>query len=302
MKRQIAIGVDVGGTKIAAATVDLNCGSIINRHEIQTRREQGGERVLNRLYNMVRDIYCEAIETNAEILGVGIGVPELVDNAGRIQSDWNFDWSSRDVAQRLHEFGQIKMESDARTAALAESYFGHGAAYSSFLCVTVGTGLSSAFCCDGKIHRGANGFAIHFASSDIMALCQQCGAQTPFNLEALASGRGLVDTLSARTGNVVNAQAIVEGSAGTEGTTLLTQSIAALASYLGQLINLLDPHAVIICGGLGTAPRVFSELEIITRRFIWAEKGRAVPIVCSALGSDGGVIGAAALFREDTNT
>lgn len=302
MKFPVAIGVDVGGTKIAAATVDLNRGSIVNRHEVLTRREQGGARVLDRLHDMVRDIYSQATETNSEILGIGIGIPELVNNAGRIKSDWNFDWSSRDVAHRLREFGQIKLESDARTAALAESWFGHGASYESFLFVTVGTGLSCAFFSDGRVHRGANGFAIHFASSDIMALCQQCGAQTPFNLEALASGRGLVNTLSTRTGNVVNARAIVEGAAGSEGAELLKQSTTALASYLGQLINILDPHAVIICGALGTSPTVFSALEQTTRRFIWAEEGRAVPIVCSALGSDGGVIGAAALFREYTNT
>lgn len=64
MRIPVAIGVEVGGTKIAAATVDLNRGSVLNRREIMTRREQGGARVLDRLHALVRDIYPQGMDTD----------------------------------------------------------------------------------------------------------------------------------------------------------------------------------------------------------------------------------------------
>jgi glucokinase len=197
---------------------------------------------------------------------------------------------------------------------LAELHFGHGQKHPSFVFVTIGTGLSFAFCSDGRIHRGANGYAIHFGSSDIMAVCAACGAQEPFNLEALASGKGLAETYRARSNQALDARALIDGApgdgagdapgdgagdaAGEAGARLVDQATTAMASYLGQLVNILDPHAVIIGGGLGRAPRYFEALEKKTRPFIWSESCRALPILTSALPKDGAAIGAAALFRD----
>jgi glucokinase len=302
MTRRVAIGVDVGGTKILGAAVDLRAGTILHRDEIMTRGQDGGGRVLERLHDLIDALHGKTTEQGLQVLGVGIGVPELVDNSGTIQSDWNFDWNRRKVTDRLVGFGPVIVESDARTGALAELHFGHGQKHPSFVFVTIGTGLSFAFCSDGRIHRGANGYAIHFGSSDIMAVCAACGAQEPFNLEALASGKGLAETFQRQTNQALDARALIDGvpgdAPGDPGARLVDQATTAMASYLGQLVNILDPHAVIIGGGLGRAPRYFEALEKKTRPFIWSQSCRALPILTSALPQDGAAIGAAALFRD----
>ncbi|MDH3660704.1 MAG: ROK family protein [Alphaproteobacteria bacterium] len=298
MNRHVAIGVDVGGTKIAAAAVDVRSGDVLMRDEIPTRREEGGARVLERLHGLVSDVHDWLADRNIQSLGVGIGIPELVNNEGEIKSDWNFDWNRRDVKGRLADFGAVILESDARTAALAESLFGHGRDYPSFVFITIGTGLSCAFWRDGHIHRGANGYAIHFGSNDMMAVCSACGEQGAFNLEAFASGRGLSETLRKRTGQTLDAQSLVDAASNDAAKLLLDQASTALASYIGQLVNILDPHAVVIGGGLGLAPSVFDELERKSRIYIWAKDCRSTPIVKSAIHKDSAMIGAAAAFRD----
>ncbi len=298
MNRRVAIGVDVGGTKIAAAAVDVRSGDVLVRNEIPTGREEGGARVLERLHGLVSDTHDWLSGRNILSLGVGIGIPELINNAGEIKSSWNFDWDQRDVKGRLAEFGAVILESDARTAALAESLFGHGNDHSSFVFITIGTGLSFAFSRDGQIHRGANGYAIHFGSSDMMMVCGACGEQGAFNLEAFASGRGLSETFRRRTKQTVNTQDLVDARPSDATRLLLDQASTALASYIGQLVNILDPHAVVIGGGLGLAPVFFKELERKSRAYIWAEDCRSIPIVKSANPKDSATIGAAALFRD----
>lgn len=297
MNRNVAIGVDVGGTKIAAAAVDVRSGEILLRDEIPTLRQEGGGRVLERLHQLISGIHHTLAEQNVQASGVGIGIPELVNNAGVIQSSWNFDWNQRDIADGLSEFGPVILESDARTAALAEAHFGHGRKYPSFVFVTVGSGLSFSFCNNGQILRGANGYAIHFGSSDIMAVCNNCDAQEGFNLEALASGRGLTDTCQKRTGRRFDVRELSDGSAGPTGNAIFEQATNALGSYLGQLINIFDPHAMIVGGGLGMAPSFFEALDRKIRPFIWAKDCRSIPIVVSAIPRDGAAIGAATLFR-----
>lgn len=297
MTQRVAIGVDVGGTKIAVAAVDVQAGNILLRDEIPTLRQEGGERVLERVREVVSIVHGSLVEQNIQTSGIGIGVPELVNNSGAIKSNWNFDWNQRSVSDELSEFGRVILESDARTATLAEAHFGHGRKYPSFVFVTIGSGLSFAFWNNEQIHRGANGYAIHFGSSDIVPVCNACGAQGAFNLEALASGRGLANTYQKQTGLQLNTHQLIDGSAGEAGTKILEQATTALGSYLGQLINILDPHAMIIGGGLGMAPGFSKMLEGKIRPFIWAEDCRSIPIAASAIPKDGAAIGAAALFR-----
>ncbi|MFN3253361.1 ROK family protein [Roseibium album] len=297
MSRRIAMGADVGGTKIAIVAVDLQDGRVLFREEIPTLRERGGRDTLDRLLALVSRTTERLIAQGTRPVGLGVGVPELVNNSGIIKSNWNFDWDQRDIAAELSEICPARLESDARTVALAEAEIGHGKKYPSFVFVTVGSGLSCSFCQDGKIHRGANGYAIHFASSDILAVCSSCGAQEGFNLEALASGRGLTETCLARTGCEITPPGLMLNEATQDQKELLDQATSALGSYLAQLINIFDPHALIVGGGLGTNPRFFKMLCERTRPHIWAQDCQHMPILTSAIPKDNAAIGAALLLR-----
>ena len=299
MALETSIGVDVGGTKIASALVDLATGAILEREIEPTPVATGPSEMMARIATAVARMRASPKLAGASPLGIGIGLPELVGNDGCVSSAWNLDWTGFDPERELAGLGRVKLESDVRAAALGEIRYGHGRQQPSMAYVTVGSGLSFAFCTDGRIHRGAAGFAIHFGSADLLPVCGACGAQTPFNLESFASGRGLADTFAARTGrSEIDARAIVSGKAGREGEKLLDQATTALASYLGQIANMLDPHVIAVGGGLGTAPRFFQLIREKAPRYIWAESRRDMPILPSALGVDTGVVGAAALLEH----
>jgi predicted NBD/HSP70 family sugar kinase len=289
-----AIGIDVGGTKIAGGVVDLATGQVLARHRLPTERETGGAAVLARVRACVA-----ALEASAGPLAVGIGVPELVDRAGVVQSGWNFDWRGLNLGEHVAPERPVSVESDVRAAAIAELHYGHGRTYPSFAYISLGTGLSYTFCTDGRVHRGARGFAIHFASTDLQPICAHCGRQGPFNLEGFASGGGMqAQDAARRGGSGRDAGALIAATDDPEAVRLVEEATTALAAGLGQVVNMLDPHALVFGGGLSQSAAFVRMLRAKLPAFIWAEAARDLPVLVSALGPDTGVIGAAAATRE----
>jgi len=294
-----AIGADVGGTKIAAGLVELDTGRLIERMELPTPRGQGAQAVIAAIRDVVLRIDDAATRSDVRWQGLGIGLPELVRLDGTPASQWIADWRGVDLPQALSRFAPVRVESDVRLAALAELRYGHGRSLPSFIFVSIGTGLSCAVCRSGRIERGARGFAIHFASSDLVSFAATTGQRTTFNLEAFASGLGMSEAYEARTGRAATARMMVEAEAGPEGEALLDEATTALASAIGQVINLIDPHGVVIGGGLGTAPRYFAMLKDKIPAYIWAEECRDLPVLSSQLRASAGVVGAAALHAGE---
>ncbi len=290
-----AIGVDVGGTKIAAGLVELEAGRLIDRAEFPTPRGKDARTIITAIAEAARQMEAASVRAGIRPTGLGIGLPELVRLDGTPASQWIADWRGVDLPRALARFAPVRVESDVRLAAVAELRYGHGRELASFIFVSVGTGLSCAVCRDGFIERGAHGFAIHFASSDNVSFAARTGQRTTFNLEAFASGLGMSEAYTVRTGRTATARMMVEGEAGPEGEALLDEATTALASSIGQMINLIDPHGVVIGGGLGTAPRYFDMLRAKVPAYIWAEECRNLPLMPSHLEASAGVIGAAAL-------
>jgi glucokinase len=174
-----AVGIDVGGTKIAAGLVDVESGAVLAREEIATRAGRGGEAVLADCAELARAVGGDEVP-------VGIGLCELVDRDGRPDSADTVDWRGLDVRGA---FGAptVVLESDVRAAARAEARFGAGAGRSPFLYVVVGTGASACLVVDGEPFEGARGRAIVLGAPPV---------------ERVASGRAL-----AGGGSVVEAAA-----------------------------------------------------------------------------------------------
>lgn len=290
-----AIGIDIGGTKIAAGLVGLAAGRLIERTEMPTPRGQSAEAMLAAIAEMAERMQAAAKAARIAPLGIGIGLPELVRLDGVPASDWITRWNKRDLTRDLARFHPVAVDSDVRLATLAELHYGHGRSLPSFVFVSIGTGLSCAVCENGIIRRGAHGFAIHFASGDLVSYDAASGRETVFNLESFASGLGMSRVYRLRTGREATARDMVDGQAGREGAALLEEATTALASYIGQIVNMIDPHGVVIGGGLGTAPRFFDMLKAKVPAYIWAEDCRDLPILPSALNATAGIIGAAAL-------
>jgi glucokinase len=261
----IAVGIDAGGTKLAAALVDTVAGTVLARRRAPSRPARGAAAVLADCVELVK-----VLVGDDGPVPVGLAVPELVDRSGVITSHSNWDWQGWDLDAAFGEIGPLRVESDARAAALAEARFGAGRRRASFLYFTIGTGVSHTFAIDGVPWLGANGNAIVVGAPLV---------------ERYASGPRLARLAGSADG---------ESALGTEaGARALDEVARILASELARLINSLDPEAVVIGGGLGLEPAFHSALVANARPLIYADATRELPIERAALASDAGPIGAA---------
>jgi glucokinase len=258
----LAVGIDVGGTKIAAGIVDVATGEVCDRDQVATRAERGGEAVLAECVSL-------ASRLGGGELPVGIGLCELVGLDGRPASADTVDWRHLDVAGAVLA-PRVVLESDVRAAAFAESRFGAGIGRSPFLFVVVGSGASACLVVEGRPYLGSRGEAITLGAPPV---------------ERVASGPAL-----ARAAGLERAEDVLadESHAG-----LVDAAAAELGRVLAVLTNALDPAVVVLGGGLGTAPAFLARVEEAWRPLIAYPSSPPLPLVPSALGADAGVVGAA---------
>ena len=293
-----AIGLDVGGTKIAAGLVAFPSGVVLAQRTIPTLPRRGGKIVLNDTLSLAEELKTEAGKSNLELLGIGVGVPELVDPAGNITSSQTLDWQGDRVQAAFSSLAPTVVESDVRAGALAEAMFGAGRPYSLFVYVTVGTGISSALVQDGRPFSGARGNALIMASSPFTTECSSCGTALNPVLEEFASGPALVARYN-RHGSRTVKQGEDVTAAAEEGDNAAVKVVRSAGEALGNsvafLVNVMDPEAIVVGGGLGTAGGPYWDSFVAsTRAHIWADNSRGLPIRPAAMGADSGLVGAAA--------
>lgn len=293
----LTLGLDVGGTKIAAGLVHFPSARVELRRQIPTQPARGGAAVLTELAQLSQELLREAGIPASALAGTGLGLCELVAPSGEILSANCLPWKQHDVQTALGFLGSVTVEADVRAAARAEACFGAGRPFRSFLYVTVGTGIASCLVLEGQPYVGARGATGTMASSPLSVPCEHCGQTTRRTLEELASGPALVarynqrrpggatsgqDVLSAAAAGDVAAQAVVKSAGG------------ALHASVALLVNVLDPEAVIVGGGLGLSQGPYwTEFLEATRRHIWSDVHRDLPILRAETGLDAGLIGAA---------
>lgn len=259
-----AIGIDVGGTKIAAGLVDTDTGVCDARFERVTRPERDASVVLEECVGMAQRLAA------GQTVPIGIGVCELVDREGHTQSAQTLDWRALDVAGAFAGVGPAVVESDVRAAAVAEARFGGGRGVAELLYLTVGTGISCCLVLNGSAYAGARGNAICFGAPPV---------------ENAASGLALAAAGGREWAEDVLADPSLD--------RVVETAAAALGAGLAWLVNAFDPGTVVIGGGLGLVER-YRELAVAAMRpMIFADNSRDLPVVPAQLGADAGVIGAA---------
>jgi len=292
------IGIDLGGTKIAAGLVDENSGAVMHFLRQATPVKEGSAAIIDTMRNMACDLADFAKNQGDGIDSVGIAVPELVDNDGKICSLWNFPLPDLDKEISAALGGlPVVIDSDVRAAARAEARFGAGAGRMCFVYVSLGTGMSYSFCLNGRPWHGANGFAIHFASS-ILALPTEIQGLVRANAENFASGKGMETSYRKRSGLELAEGVRSLEKMGAAGDTLalgiLDEAGEVTGRLLAQMVNMLDPEIVVLGGSLGTSEgRYRTRCEHVMRENIWAERCRALPVLSATLGEKTGVIGVA---------
>lgn len=295
-----AIGLDVGGTKTAAGIVLWPTGEIVHRLVIPTNPRRSGEAVLDDVLALAESLKTKAEVDGITVAAVGAGVAELVDCDGNVTSSCTIAWGGQPVREKLSRIAPARVESDVRAAAVAEAMFGAGRGKRLFVYITVGTGISYCLMQNGNPLKGTNGNAITMGSSPLSTVCTDCGARLHPVLEEYASGPAIARRYAQAKpkGSADDCRGVFRAASNgdQDAVEILSSAGEALGVSAAFLVNVLDPEILILGGGLGTAGGIYRDsFERSCRNHIFAENSRQVPIVSAKLGTDAGVIGAAAV-------
>jgi glucokinase len=311
-----AIGVDIGGTKIAAGVVDDE-GRIL----AQTRRGTEPDDAAS-IDAAIADVYAE-LSVGYEIGAIGLAAAGFVaaDRSGVLFAPniaWR-DYPLRDrVAALIEDRVEIVVENDANAAGWAEFRFGAARDVEDMLTLTIGTGLGGAIVSHGQLVRGFAGVAAEVGHMRVVPGGHYCGCGHEGCWEQYASGSALVrDAQAAAIAHPDRAQRILELAGGDadkiigpyvtaaahEGDELAIDLLAELGRWIGEgaasVAALLDPAMVVVGGGVAAA----GDLLLVPARKGFADQLSArghrpeATIVVAAMGNDAGIVGAADLAR-----
>jgi glucokinase len=294
MADPLVIGVDLGGTKIAAGLVDGD-GGVRERRERMTPTESQ-EALLDALEEAVAELL------GADVAAVGIGVPSIIDRTtGRALGSVNIPLDDVDLDDRLRaRFGlPVAIENDANAAAFAEWRFGAGQGASPMLMLTLGTGVGGGVVFGGQLLRGLAEFG-HIVIEHDGRPCQgTCTGRG--HLEAYVSGTAATAAARAAFGPAADAYRLVrlanEGDAQAIG--ILREIGERLGSGIGTLVNVFDPELVVVGGGFAAAGDLILEpARAVARREAVGPAKERVQVVRGKLGTAAGIVGAALVGLE----
>ena len=311
----LSIGVDVGGTKIAAGVVDED-GNVITRVQKDSPANDR-DAILATIIEVALDLKL----AHPEATTVGIGAAGFVSSdRNTMASGTNLDWTGVKIGDVVSEgVGlPVVVENDANAAGWAEARFGAGAGKANVLVVTLGTGVGGAVVIDGHLVRGAAGFAAEIGHISIVPDGRPCGCGLRGCLERYASGTALgvngwelakfrpayaarIIELSGGDQNKISGKAVT--AAAREGDPAALECYERRGDALGQgladLAAVLDPEVIVLTGGLTEAGDIL--LTPVTKAFdqyLTARTRRPqIPVLISASGQDAGLVGAADLAR-----
>jgi glucokinase len=318
---ELALGIDLGGTKIVTSVVDAG-GRMLSRHHGVTPATRGREAVIEAVIESTRRSLQEANISPSKLTAVGVGAPGLSNPlTGVLYTSPNLpgwqDVPLRDVIAR--ELGRTAyLINDANAAAIGELYYGAGRGTRNFIYVTVSTGIGGGIIINGELYTGPTGTAGevgHMVIDDNGPLCN-CGNRGCW--ETLASGKALaaeakrlikkgttttILELAGGTIDEVNAEAVHR--AALAGDKLAGRLIARNAYYLGvglaNLINIFNPELIVIGGGLANiGDRLLLPAYQEAGRRAFKQPYQAVRFARAELGQNSGVIGAAAYALEQS--
>ncbi len=316
--KKYRIGVDVGGTNVKIALVDLD-GKIAYSNTVPTRAEMGYEAGVNNIKQAIKDIMQESNQTNKTIEAIGFGLPGQIDyKEGIVKNLPNIPgWVNIPLAKMIEDEFSIptRLDNDVRCAALGELNFGAGKGCENLICITVGTGIGSGIILNGKLVRGAANAAGEIGHIKMeMNGGPLCGCGDYGCFEAFASGPAIVTMAkeyisggkSAKykemaTDGIITPYIVAQ--AALQGDTVSIQIFKQIGKIIGiglaSVVNLLNPEKIIIGGGVADAGEIL--LEPIRKTI----QDRAMPIqaaslqvVPAQLANAAGVIGASLLINS----
>lgn len=313
---QTIIGVDVGGTQLRAARFDTDL-NILERVQQDTNAAQGGDAMLERLYEIIRQVMPDAPE---DLLGIGLGLPGPLDEAaGTLISPPNLPFKGEVPFRKLvHDAvgGSVFLGNDADLAGLAEHQRGAGQGTRNMIYITVSTGVGGGIILDGAPYSGKGqggeiGHMVIMPNDGPVCGCGKLG-----HLEALSSGPGMARIARARIekgvqsalkemagGDPAKIDSKLIGQAAEQGDSLALEVVRQAGRSLGvaiaSLMMLLNPDMFVIGGGVSKlGDLLFNPMHEAIHEFTMVPRyWENTRIERAQLGDDVGLVGAAALVK-----
>jgi glucokinase len=297
MTSRPAIGIDIGGTKIAAGLVD-ETGRIVERSEVPTPVAES-----EALFGAVAAL-AEQLRAGQDVSGVGVGVAGFVDLNGVVTFAPHLPWREEPVQDRLAaRLGlPVVVDNDANVGGWAEARFGASREVGDALFVAVGTGIGGALVSGDRLQRGGHGMAGEIGHIPVVSGGRPCPCGLRGCWEQYASGRALLRRASESGFQVDHGVEVT--AAAIAGDAEAVEVLADVGRWLGVgmaiATTVLDPAVIVVGGGVSAAGDLLLEpARVALRTSLPGGGDRPEPqVVAAALGPDAAMIGAASLVRE----
>lgn len=304
-------GVDVGGTTVKMGLFDKE-GNVLEKWEIPTRTQNGGENILPDIAAAIKAKMAEKSIEKADVAGVGVGVPGPVDRNGIVHRAVNLGWAEVDLKKELTALldgMRVEGGNDANVAALGEMWKGGGQGHKNLVAVTLGTGVGGGIIVNGEIMTGATGAGgeighIHVEDHETEA----CGCGNYGCLEEYASATGITrlanralkasDKESVLRNGEVSAKTVFDAvKAGDELAIEIAEQFGDyLGKGLGVIAAIINPEIFVIGGGVSKAGEVlFDYIKPSFERTAF-HGSKNVIFALATLGNDAGIYGAARML------
>ena len=292
----LVVGIDLGGSFIKGVLTD-RLGKVRRWERVPTEREKGAEHVLNRVKSTVNTL----TQGGEALAAVGVGIPGMLDrDRERVFLAPNLGWRDITIRSELRRLIGVPvfLDNDANAAALGEAWLGAARHSSSFMLVTIGTGIGSGLVLGGEIYRGANGLAAELGHMGLLPQGTRCSCGQRGCLETLVSAGAILH--EAREASVVQegaeAREVLElaNSGNKEAVGVVAEAMEYLALGLKNTIVLLDLELILIGGGVGDSSAGFIDM-LRDRTIDLLPVKREVKIKQAILGNRAGALGAARL-------
>ena len=306
MKKYV-FGVDVGGTTVKMGLFNVD-GEVLDKWEIKTRTENGGEAILPDVAASALAKLEEKSIAKDEVAGIGIGIPGPISEDGVVPFTANLGWGYKEVTRELEELTGLpcKGGNDANVAALGEAWKGGAAGYSNVVMVTLGTGVGGGIIIGEKIITGSNGAGGEIGHLHVDDnIPGHCGCGNQGCLEQVASATGITNLANQALAASDKPSMLREGEVSAKTVfdavkaddELAKEVAERFGKYLGtalaNITAIVDPQAIVIGGGVSKAGDILLEyIEKYYQKHCF-KACKDVKIVLATLGNDAGIFGSA---------
>ncbi len=311
----VVVGVDIGGSKVAAGLVDAN-GEIRVRNRTPMLTTGTPSNGLDAVSTAIRGLFSDA-SPPTRFGAIGICAPgPLNPDTGVIINPPNLAiWHNYPLAEEMRRLYSvpIKVDNDANAAALAEAKWGAGRGYRNIFYASVGTGIGTGIVFDGRIYHGRTGAAAEGGHLGIDRNGPLCNCGKRGCIETLAAGPAIARRAQQKLarnpksllvemagGNIQAVNSEMVGKAHAAGDPVakevMRETLDLLAYWLGNIIDLLEPDILVIGGGVSSLLGPFlDEIRQCWQGACLNPCPQDIPLVLAHYGEDAGIAGAAAL-------